>query len=139
MLEPDAGKLARPVLWGGGDGNAAPLPDRTSPHSAWKPRAVLLAKRHIDIMYFSAFTKGLPGAPEYVAWMKDVRGAIADLGWSVTAQGPTCSSTSVDEDYLAIESDGGALDLAVLKDALERIGISPTYYTGDIEGGFCWA
>ena len=28
MLEPDAGKLARPVLRGGGVGNAAPLPDR---------------------------------------------------------------------------------------------------------------
>lgn len=28
MLEPDAGKLARPVLRGGSGGNAAPLPDR---------------------------------------------------------------------------------------------------------------
>ena len=28
MLEPDAGKLARPVLRRGSDGNAAPLPDR---------------------------------------------------------------------------------------------------------------
>ena len=30
MLEPEARKLARPVLRGGSDGNAAPVPDRGS-------------------------------------------------------------------------------------------------------------
>jgi hypothetical protein len=98
-----------------------------------------MAKRHIDIMYFCAYTKGLPGDPEYAAWMEQVRRAFADLGWTVTAQGPTGSSTNVDEDYLSIESDGGALDRAALKSVLERVGISPTYYTGDIDGGHCWA
>jgi hypothetical protein len=99
-----------------------------------------MAKRHIDIMYFCAYTKGLPGDPEYEAWLENVRRAFAELGWTVTAQGPTGSSTNVDEDYLSIETDEGpVLDRAALKRVLERVGISPTYYTGDIEGGLCWA
>jgi hypothetical protein len=98
-----------------------------------------MAKRHIDIIYHSAYTKGLPGDPEYAAWMEGVRRAFANLGWTVTAQGPTGSATHTDEDYLAIESDGGELDRAALKDVLARAGIEATYYTGDVEGGFCWA
>jgi len=98
-----------------------------------------MAKRHIDIMYFSGHTKGLPGEPEYAEWMEKVRGVFADLGWTVTSQGPTCSSTNVDEDYLSIESEGGDLDRADLTVAMERAGFSATYYTGDIEGGYSWA
>jgi hypothetical protein len=108
-------------------------------HQGQIPRAELMPKRHIDIMYFSACTKGIPGDPQYAAWMDQVRRAFADLGWTVTAQGPTGSSTNVDEDRLSIESDGAAVDLVALKGLLEQIGISPTYYTGDIDGGFSWA
>jgi hypothetical protein len=61
-----------------------------------------------------------------------VRRAFAGLGWSVVSQGPTMSSTNVEEDELCLASDGEPLDRTALAAALAQVGIEPVYCSGDI-------
>jgi hypothetical protein len=91
-----------------------------------------MAKRTIRVVYGCWCTKRPYDSPEYAAWLEGVRRAFAGLGWSVTGQGPTMSSTNVEEDELGLESDGAPLDRAALEAALARAGIDPHYCSGDI-------
>ena len=90
-----------------------------------------MAKRRIRVVYGCQYTKGIDGSPEYASWIAGVRQEFADLGWTLTSQGPTMSSTNVDEDELNLESDGEPLAAAELRAALERVGIDPLYFSGD--------
>jgi hypothetical protein len=66
--------------------------------------------------------------------MEGVRKAFAAVGWIVTGQGPTQSSTHVEEDYLCLECAHGKLDQATLDRVLAQVGILSAEYDGDIEG-----
>src|SRR6516225_8084312 len=94
-----------------------------------------MQKRQIRITHSCGYTKGAyAGDPEYEAWMEGVRKAFAAVGWIVTGQGPTQSSTHVEEDYLCLECAHGKLDQATLDRVLAQVGILSAEYDGDIEG-----
>jgi hypothetical protein len=94
-----------------------------------------MLKRQILITYGCGYTKGgYAGEPGYEAWMQEVRRAFAALGWAVTGQAPTQSSTHPEEDYLCLESDDGKLDQVALEQALAQVGILAAEYDGDVDG-----
>src|SRR5262245_26177385 len=62
------------------------------------------------------------------AWEADVRRAFAAVGWTVTAMGPTGSSTHVEDDYLALASSSREFDPAALMDVLSQLGVHQVEY-----------
>jgi hypothetical protein len=67
-------------------------------------------------------------------WETDVRQAFAAVGWTVTAMGPTCSSTHVEDDYLALTSSSKDFDPAILMDVLSQLGVHRVEYTEENGG-----
>jgi hypothetical protein len=92
-----------------------------------------VATSRIRIVYPCRNTPGIPGSPEYAEWLEHVRQVFAGLKWTVASQGPTMSSTNIDEDELCLESGVGPLPRTALESALRQAGIEPHYWSGDVE------
>jgi hypothetical protein len=94
-----------------------------------------MAVRTIRIVYPGQNTPSLgrSDSPEYARWLQKMSQAFASQGWRVVSQGPTMSSTNVDEDELCLESDGGPLPRSVLEAALRQAGIAAHYWSGDVD------
>jgi hypothetical protein len=63
-----------------------------------------MAVRTIRIVFPGQNTPGLgrSDSPEYARWLQKMSQAFASQGWRVVSQGPTMSSTNVDEDEFAL-------------------------------------
>src|SRR5262245_30959666 len=87
----------------------------------------------IRIVYPCGNTPGLSGSVEYKAWWEKLTQAFAAIGWRVDSQGPTMSSTNVDEDELNLASEQGPLERAELVAALRHVGFDYWHYwSGDV-------
>jgi hypothetical protein len=67
-------------------------------------------------------------------WEEDVRRAFAQRGWTVTAIGPSGSSTHVEDDWIELRSDGRELEPAALGHLLTELGLTAGEYSLDLTG-----